>query len=237
MSEIITLEYSCGHGTYELELDSNDPKKNENRIKWNKENRLCNECYKKKMREEEKKKPKVINCIYEKDDKNCYITFFAEGNVNENIDDLKSIGFKWNKTEHIKPNNKKYNTWELKFRYLITSLKDMKEYLDIFRDSVNALGYKLYSDMFAMPMEDIQKDIEQFNKNKPKYNNCYEFLKKEFGILKFNAWNRMVYSPKFGPFAGKHVCYFDNKEYCITNEQYKLIKKYQDKLEEYYVSE
>lgn len=232
----ITIDYVCGHGSYELEIDSDDQKRNENRIKWFKENKVCTECYKKKMKKEDKKKPQVINCIYEKDEKNCYVTFYAEGNLDEHINELKSLGFKWVKTEHVRPNNSKYNTWELKLRYNIMSLKELKEFLDEFRSRATEIGYKLYSDMFGMSMEEIQKDLDNINKHKPKYNKCYEFLKEKFGLLSFNTWNKTIYTPKSGEYAGKNVCYIGNKQYCISSDQANLIKRYHNKLEEYYNS-
>lgn len=228
----ITIDYVCGHGSYELEIDSDDQKRNENRIKWFKENKVCTECYKKKMREEDKKKPQVINCSYHNNKKDCYISFVAEGNVDANIDKLKSVGFHWVKVDDQETKRKFH--WELQLHYYINTLSELKSYLDEFRQKVTEIGYKLYTDMFGIPMEDIQNDLNDINKKKPKYNNCYESLKKEVGLLLFNSWNKKIYTPRNENGGHDYVCYIGKYKINLAEKDADQILDYQDKLDAYY---
>lgn len=220
-------KYSCGHGSHEIDIGGFDPKDDASRIYWFEHNICCNECYKKKQNKsfpDDTKDPSV-NCSYELINNIPYLKFTATGQLNANKDNLKEIGFRWDKTvEKDKKTNKEYNRWSMVYFFKIFSIEEMQEFLSKFRPMIEKTGYKLYTDMFDMPMTTIQKDIDNFN-FKLKYNGCYDFMKKKHGLISFGTWNGKIYGSK-----GNKTYYINNQKYPISDEQAEEILEFENNL-------
>lgn len=235
-----TVKYSCGHGTHEIEL-TGDAKRDAFKIQWYETNYSCPECFKLKTGRDvsgtttnkfkDNDRECTVNCSYKKDETCCYLEFIAEGKLHDNSDSLKSIGFRWEKTTKVDEETKnKYVGWVMKCVYKITSIDEMKSFIEQFKQELDKIGYKLYTDMFAMPVQQIVNDIEELNKGKPEYNGCYDFIKEEHGLVKFNAWNGKIYSS----YNDGYFYYLDNTKHPCTENQYLAYKDYENAVDNFY---
>lgn len=233
MSKTVTVKYSCGHGEHDIEIKGLDPKEDASRIYWFEHNIVCDTCYKNKTKNKtgnnsvfkDDTLPPTVNCTYEKEKSYSYLKFVASGKLNENKDKLKSIGFRWDKQPEVDENTgKTYQKWVMIYTFKLFSFEEMQEFLPKFRELIESIGYKLYTDMFDLPVSEIKKDIEKFQ-NSNIYNGCYEFMKEKHGLIKFNSWNGKIYGS-----SGNKSYYIDNTKYDITDDEADAIIEFSSKL-------
>ena len=224
----VTVKYSCGHGSHEIDVKGIDPKDDASRIYWFEHNICCPECFekfkkgKKKTYTDDILEP-TVNCTYESEKNYSYLKFTATGKLNTNKDKLKSIGFRWDKAKEIdEKTNTEYEKWVMIYTFKIFSIEEMQEFLSQFRPLIEGIGYKLYTDMIELPVSKIQEDIAEHSKL---YNGCYDFMKKRHGLLAFSSWNGKIYGG-----TNNRTYYINNTKYSMTEEEMNNIIDFENNL-------
>lgn len=221
-----TITMGCGHeDTVTLFGNSEERKR---KIEYFKEFGLCKECYKIKMREQEKSKGLVFNIsvlpyIDENDGSILFYMWFS-GDTMPNKDKIKSLGYSWGECEAA-------DDWYSITRPRMVWNKTIKEcdlQTEISKaESIGAKRTEIDDGLFASVHYKLAVSCQK--KWKEKMEKIESIPKpKAPEILIGHRWNQKVYGK-----SGNYSIYLDNDKINISDEQSKELKDYVATKEEY----
>lgn len=214
-----TILMSCGHeDTVELFGKMSD---RERKIEYFKSDGLCKDCYKKKMREQEKSKGLIFNIavlpdIDENDGSILFYMWFS-GDTISNKEIIKSLGYSWGENE-VDDDWRPHMAWS-------KTVKERDLHDEI--SKVESIGAKrtekIYNEFYYKTALNKQK------KWKEKMGEIESIPKpKAPNVLIGHRWNYKVYGK-----SGNHSIYLDGEKVNISDEQVKELKDYITEKEEY----
>lgn len=156
-----TYDYSCGHGTAEVELYGKHDER-DRKLQWLSDTRVCPDCYKKSMREQDAAAEQIltINFVGPSD-----IRFAAQvsGKIEANKDALKALGYSWqdSTTGGVMSllNMSKPKRMLVKYSPSLDSLEAATAWFAGITEEAAALGYKATDGIGPLDIAMIQKII------------------------------------------------------------------------------
>lgn len=207
-----TITYACGHtGVIDVTGKASD---REWKLK-NHECRLCQDCYKKKIEEEAKRKGFLFKAsvsvnVDESDGSICYKVFF-DGDTVPHKGEIKELGYRWNGTNWykiIKATNLDDEARKAESLGAITFLQDESlkstDYLD--------LAVKARENWFK-----LQEELKKIKEPEAP------------SVIAGHKWNEKFYGK-----PGNYRIYPDGNEVKITDEQRAELEEYILQMENYY---